>query len=70
MISTHLWFEVFNLLVYSSFCIAFGVGVFLVVMFETLAFVYRVITIRHKFTCFYLDTHTRSSNINSQYPKK
>lgn len=47
MINIHLWFEVLNLLVYSSVRIAFGAGVFLVDMFETLAFVYRVIKIRY-----------------------
>lgn len=48
MISMHLRFEVLNLLLYSSVRLAFGVGVFLVEMFETLAFVYRVTYVSHQ----------------------
>lgn len=40
------------MLVYLSVRIAFGVGVFLVDMFETLAFVYFVIKIRYEFHLF------------------
>lgn len=54
MISVHLWFEALNLLLYSSVRIDFGVGVFLVDMFETLAFIYRVPKIIYKVHLFLL----------------
>lgn len=51
MISIRLWFELFNLIEYSSVRIALGVGVFLVEYIRNVS-IYRVIKIRYEFHLF------------------